>query len=97
MPNRTIMTVDHAYDGGSRIELIFTGRVTSADLCSMVAEIASSFSADVVMVDGRGADFTLPDAVEDEFQANKLDIPVVAVTDAAVWGDRLFEAKQLVK
>jgi hypothetical protein len=89
--------VDHAYDGGSRLELIFTGRINSADLCSMVAEIAQSFTADVVMVDGRGADYTLPEAVEDSIKAMELSIPVVPVTDAAIWGDRLFEAKQLVK
>jgi hypothetical protein len=63
----------------------------------MVAEIAQSFTADVIMVDGRGADYTLPDAVDDAIHAASLDIPVVPVTDTAIWGDRLFEAKQLVK
>lgn len=93
----TILTVDHAYDGGSRIELIFTNRVTSADLVEIVAEIAQAFGAEILMVDARGADFHLPEAVEDQLNEIEFTPPVIAVTDAAIWGDRLYEAKDLLK
>jgi hypothetical protein len=95
--NKTILTVDHAYDGGSKIELYFTGRLTSATLSEIVADLAQSFTTDVIMVDTRGADFQLADYVERELELGEYRPPVVPVNNAADWSDRLYEARELVK
>lgn len=93
----TILTVDHAYDGGSRLELIFTGRVQATDLAEIASEIALGYQVEAVMVDCRGADYTLNDTIEDALQEIEYETPVIPVRDAATWGDRLYEAKQLLK
>ena len=97
MVNKTILTVDHAYDGGSRIEIIFTGRLTGETLAEVVADLSQAYTVDVVMVDVRGFDWELADRVEQELENNEYQPPVVAVNDAASWGDRLYEAKELIK